>query len=58
MPNENGAGLKGALPATLGAFRLEEALRGFNVSTQYVSVLSYEVAPNKRWKDEYERHLL
>ena len=31
-----------AIPATLGAFRLEEALRGFNVSTQYVSVLSYE----------------
>ena len=31
-----------AIPATLGAFRLVEALRGFNVSTQYVSVLSYE----------------
>ena len=31
-----------AIPATLGAFRLEEALRGFNVSTQYASVLSYE----------------
>ena len=32
----------GAIPTTLRAFRLEEALRGFNVSTQYVSVLSYE----------------
>jgi len=31
-----------AIPATLQAFRLEETLRGFNVSTQYVSVLSYE----------------
>ena len=31
-----------AIPATLGAFRHVEALRGFNVSTQYVSVLSYE----------------
>jgi predicted nucleotidyltransferase component of viral defense system len=31
-----------AIPATLPVFRLEEALRGFNVSTQYVAVLSYE----------------
>lgn len=32
----------GAIPTTLRTFRLEEALRGFNVSTQYVSALSYE----------------
>jgi len=29
------------IPDALGVFRVEEALRGFNVSTQYVSVLSY-----------------
>lgn len=32
----------GAIPTTLRTFRLEEALRGFNVSSQYVSALSYE----------------